>query len=89
MATLRKQEMTEKIASELNGSKAEGEAALNAVLGSIQSALSSGDRVVLTGFGSFELRNVKERRVRPDPRQRLLGPHNGAGAQARRVHARG
>ncbi len=65
MATLRKQEITEKIASELNGSRAEGEAALNAVLGSIQSALSSGDRVVLTGFGSFEVRNVKARRVRP------------------------
>ena len=65
MATLRKQDISEKIASELNGSRAEGEAALNAVLGSIQSALSSGDRVVLTGFGSFEVRNVKARRVRP------------------------
>ncbi len=65
MATLRKQEISEKIASELNGSKAEAEAALNAVLGTIQSALVSGDRVVLTGFGSFEVRNVKARRVRP------------------------
>ena len=43
----------------------EAEAALNAVLGTIQSALLSGDRVVLTGFGSFEVRNVKARRVRP------------------------
>ena len=65
MATLRKQDISEKIASELNGSRSEGEAALNAVLGSIQSALSSGDRVVLTGFGSFEVRNVKARKVRP------------------------
>lgn len=65
MATLRKQEISEKIATELNGSRSEAEAALNAVLGSIQSALSSGDRVVLTGFGSFEVRDVKARRVRP------------------------
>ncbi len=65
MATLRKQEISEKIASELNGTRSEAEAALNAVLGTIQSALLSGDRVVLTGFGSFEVRNVKARRVRP------------------------
>ena len=49
----------------MGGSKAQGEAALNAVLDSIQSALASGDRVVLTGFGSFEVRQVKARRVRP------------------------
>ncbi|MDA1188628.1 MAG: HU family DNA-binding protein, partial [Chloroflexi bacterium] len=38
---------------------------LNAVLESVQAALASGDRVVLTGFGTFEIRKVKARRVRP------------------------
>ena len=38
---------------------------LKAVLDSVQEALASGDRVVLTGFGSFEVRDVKARRVRP------------------------
>ena len=45
--------MSARVAAQLGGSKAQGEAALNAVLESIQAALASGDRVVLTGFGSF------------------------------------
>ena len=57
--------MSTRVAGALGGSKAQGEAALKAVLDSIQSALASGDRVVLTGFGSFEVRQVKARRVRP------------------------
>jgi DNA-binding protein HU-beta len=65
MATLRKSDMSARVAGTMGGSKAQGEAALNAVLDSIQSALASGDRVVLTGFGSFEVRQVKARRVRP------------------------
>ena len=65
MATLRKSDLTARVASKLGGSRAQGEAALNAVLESIQEALSAGDRVVLTGFGSFEVRQVKARRVRP------------------------
>ena len=65
MATLRKSDLTARVATKLEGSRAQGEAALNAVLDSIQEALSAGDRVVLTGFGSFEVRQVKARRVRP------------------------
>jgi DNA-binding protein HU-beta len=65
MATLRKSDMAGRVASKLQGSKAQGEASLNAVLDTIQEALSSGDRVVLTGFGSFEVRQVKARKVRP------------------------
>jgi len=53
------------VAAKLGGSKAQGEAALNAVLDSIQEALAGGNRVVLTGFGSYEVRQVKARRVRP------------------------
>ena len=65
MATLRKSDMAGRVASSMGGSRAQGEAALHAVLESIQSALASGDRVVLTGFGSFEVRQVKARKVRP------------------------
>ena len=65
MATLRKSDMSGRIAAKLDGPRSQGEAALNAVLDSIQEALASGDRVVLTGFGSFEVRQVKARRVRP------------------------
>ena len=65
MATLRKSDMSSRVAARLGGSRAQGEAALNAVLDCVQEALGSGDRVVLTGFGSFEVRQVKARRVRP------------------------
>ena len=65
MATLRKSDLTARVATKLGGSRAHGEAALNAVLVSIQDALAKGDRVVLTGFGSFSIRQVKARKVKP------------------------
>ena len=65
MATLRKSDLSSRVASRLGSSRSQGEAALKAVLESVQDALGSGDRVVLTGFGSFEVRDVKARRVRP------------------------
>ena len=65
MATLRKSDVSTRVATNLGGSKAQGEAALKAVLDAVQDALANGDRVVLTGFGSFEVRSVKARRVRP------------------------
>ena len=78
MATVRKSDMSSRVAAKLGGSRAQGEAALRAVLDSVQEALSQGDRVVLTGFGSFEVRQVKARRqtrleMRSAPRlQRFL-----------------
>ncbi len=65
MATLRKSDISSRVASNMGSSRAQGEAALKAVLDSIQEAIAAGDRVVLTGFGSFEVRDVKARRVRP------------------------
>ncbi len=65
MTTLRKSDMSARVAAKLGGPKSQGEATLKAVLDSIQDSLSSGDRVVLTGFGSFEVRKVKARKVRP------------------------
>jgi DNA-binding protein HU-beta len=65
MASLRKSDMSARVAGKLGGSRSQGEAALNAVLDSVQEALLAGHRVVLTGFGSFEVRQVKSRRVRP------------------------
>ena len=64
MATLRKGDLATKVAEKLDSPRSQGEAALNAVLDSIREALASGDRVVLTGFGAFEARQVKERQVR-------------------------
>ena len=63
--TLRKSDLSARVAAKMGSSRAQGEAALKAVLDSVQEALAAGDRVVLTGFGSFEVRGVKARRVRP------------------------
>mgnify|MGYP001174390799 FL=1 len=65
MINLRKNDMSARVAAKLGVSRSQGDEALNAVLDSIQEALANGDRVVLTGFGSFEIRNVKARKVRP------------------------
>lgn len=64
MARLTKTDISARVATKLNGSRSGGEHALNAVLDSIQEALVNGDEVVLTGFGSFEVRQVKARRVK-------------------------
>ena len=65
MGDLRKSDIAGCVADKLGGSKAEGERALNAVLESVHEALANGDKVVLTGFGSFSIREVKARKVKP------------------------
>ena len=58
---MNKTELVAKI-SEVSGlTKKDSEAALNATLSTIQEALASGEKVVLTGFGTFEVRDRKPR----------------------------
>ncbi len=64
MSTIRKRDLGATVTGKLGGSRAQGEAALNAVLDSIQEGLAGGNKVVITGFGSFDVRNVKARAVR-------------------------
>lgn len=64
MATLRKGDLASKVAEKLGSPKSQGDLALNAVLDCVREVLASGDRVVITGFGAFESRRVKERQVR-------------------------
>jgi len=63
--TIRKGEMSRRVAEAMDCSNGEGEKALNAVLESVTNAMRAGDRIVLNGFGTFELAEVKARRVRP------------------------
>ena len=53
---MNKSELIDAIASGANLSKADAGRALNAMTDAITSALSSGDGVQLTGFGSFVVR---------------------------------
>ncbi len=56
-----KDDLVQAIVNEAGIGKAEAEKALSAVIGGIKDSLSRGDRVLLTGFGSFL---VKERKAR-------------------------
>ncbi len=72
MATQHKGDVGAGVANKLKGPRSQGDAALNAVLDTIREALAAGDRVVLTGFGAFEARDVKARQVRA-----IRGPQQG------------
>ena len=65
MGTLRKSDLVAAVAKSMNGTRSSAEDALNSVLDTLRISLAKGDRVVLTGFGTFEVREVKERKVRP------------------------
>ena len=65
MGTLRKSDLVASVAKSMNATRSGAEDALNSVLDTLRTSLSKGDRIVLTGFGTFEVRDVKERKVRP------------------------
>ncbi|MDP9334370.1 MAG: HU family DNA-binding protein [Actinomycetota bacterium] len=50
---MNKSELIEAMASASNLSKTDAESALNAFIGSVQSAIADGDKVALPGFGTF------------------------------------
>jgi DNA-binding protein HU-beta len=62
--SLGKTDVAARVATKLQGTQAEGGRALNAVLESISDALHRGSSVTLTGFGTFEVRRIKARKVR-------------------------
>ncbi len=64
VTTLRKNDLSTRVAKRMGGPKTHSEAALNAVVESIQEAMRKGERVVITGFGTFEVRDVKARKIK-------------------------
>ena len=50
---MNKGELIEAIATASNLSRTDAESALNALIGSVQSAVADGDKVTLLGFGTF------------------------------------
>ncbi len=61
---LGKGDIAGRVGGKLGGTQAAGNQALNAVLETITEALKEGNAVTLTGFGTFEVREVKPRQVR-------------------------
>ena len=68
-----KQQLVEAVSVKTGRENAEVENVLEAVLRSIAEALSANDRVDLRGFGSFTVKDKKERQGRnPEPARQSL-----------------
>src|ERR687887_1805620 len=61
---LGKGDIAARVATKLKTTQAEGSRALNAVLETITEALKERRGVTLTGFGTFDIREIKARKVR-------------------------
>ena len=58
---MNKTELVARVAESAGLTKKDAQSALDAVLNSVRDALVAGDKVVLTGFGTFEVRNRQAR----------------------------
>ena len=61
---MNREELIEAIAADTGLSKAGAKSAIVAMIDNIQKALRAGDKVVLTGFGTFEALKTAERQGR-------------------------
>lgn len=64
MAGKTKTDLVEEIAQETNLTKAKAKEAVDALLESLSRELSSGSKVTLTGFGTFQVKEQKSKRGR-------------------------
>ncbi|HZJ84176.1 MAG TPA: HU family DNA-binding protein [Syntrophomonadaceae bacterium] len=60
---MNKTELVKALAEKAEMTQKDAAKALDALVASIQEALAKGDRVQIIGFGSFEVRDRKERKV--------------------------
>ena len=67
---MNKRDIVGKIAIDANLTRAQAARALEAILAGIQNSLVLGDRVTLSGFGTFDVSQRKARQVR--------NPRNGS-----------
>ncbi len=58
---MNKSQLTDAVAEQAGLSKAQADAAIDAVLAAVTSAVASGDKVTLPGFGTFEARERSAR----------------------------
>ena len=76
---MNKTELINSIALKSGLSKKNSEAALNAFISSVEESLQIGEKVVLVGFGTFEVRDRAERKGRnPQTREEIIIPASKA-----------
>jgi DNA-binding protein HU-beta len=72
---MNKGELVDAVAEKATVTKKQADAVISAVVESIMEAVSSGDKVTLVGFGSFESRDRKEREGRnPKTGEKMIIP---------------
>ena len=72
---MNKTEFVAAVADKAGMTKSDAQKTVAAVLDVITDALQGGEKVVLTGFGSFEVREAKERYgVNPRTKEKVLIP---------------
>jgi DNA-binding protein HU-beta len=76
---MNKTDLINSIAAKSGLSKKNSEAALNAFISSVEEALVNDEKVVLVGFGSFEVRERAERKGRnPQTKEEIVIPASKA-----------
>lgn len=72
---MKKNELVEKVAEGASLTKADAERAINALVDAVSGALVEGDKVVLKGLGTFEVRERKARTgINPRTRETIEIP---------------
>lgn len=76
---MKKSELVNVIAEKGEYTKKEADAILNIVLDSITEALQSGDKVAITGFGTFQVKERGEKKcINPRTKQETICPPSKA-----------
>lgn len=76
---MNKTDLINAISAKSGLNKKNSEAALNAFISSVEEALKNGDKVVLVGFGTFEVRKRAERKGRnPQTKEEITIPASAA-----------
>lgn len=76
---MNKTELVNSIAAKSGLNKKNSEAALNAFVSSVEDSLQNGEKVVLVGFGTFEVRQRAARKGRnPQTKQEITIPASKA-----------
>lgn len=76
---MNKTDLINSIAAKSGLNKKNSELALNAFIGSVEDALKAGDKVVLVGFGTFEVRERAARKGRnPQTKKEITIPASKA-----------
>ncbi|MBR2283026.1 MAG: HU family DNA-binding protein [Ruminococcus sp.] len=76
-----KTELISVVAEKTGFKKKDAEAAVNSVVEAITETLASGDKVSIVGFGTFEVRDRKEKQViNPQTKQKMTAPASKAPA---------